>query len=83
MAKSAVDHSGRFSLSMAIRSPLWMPHCWSARTVPATLRRRSEEEMGSHFPGFPVEHGSVEIALGGGEENVVQRGESHWGSERL
>src|ERR1039458_6411268 len=50
MAKSAMDHSGRFSLRMAMRSPAWMPHSCKAWAVRATLRWKSDEEMGSHFP---------------------------------
>jgi len=41
--------------------------------VAAEIGRRD----GKPFSGVAVEHGTIEMALGGGEENVVQGGESH------
>src|ERR1700722_12087679 len=50
IAKSAVDHSGRFSLRIATRSPLRTPNFCNARTVPATLLRSWDDEIGRHSP---------------------------------
>src|SRR5271165_2493570 len=47
---SAMGHSGRFSLRMAMRSPVWMPQACSACAVRATLRPNSRDETGSHLP---------------------------------
>ena len=50
LAISAIGHSGRFSLRIAMRSPGRIPHAWSARAVRATLRPNSRDVIGSHFP---------------------------------
>ena len=83
MAKSAIDHSGRFSLRMATRSPLRMPQFLQRADGSGDVAAEVRGGDGQPLSRLAVEHGAVEIALGGCEENVVQRGKAHWGSERF
>src|ERR1039457_6087838 len=45
-----MGHSGRFSLTMAMRSPGRSPQVCSARAVLATFLPNSRDVIGSHFP---------------------------------
>src|SRR5438105_15196169 len=47
-AKSAIAHSGRFSLKIATRSPRFKPHPSSARLTPTTCLYKSREDRDAH-----------------------------------
>ena len=49
-AKSAICHSGRFSLRIATRSPLRMPRCFKALATASTCCRNSRDEISTQRP---------------------------------
>src|SRR5579883_2905109 len=74
-AKSAVVHSGRFSLRMAMRSPRVTPQLCKARATDIAVKLPGGD--GHPLNGLPLQHDAIAAALDQCIKDVVQGGQAH------